>query len=225
MTVHRDLDDLERQGVLRKVRNGATSLRSNSFESDVRYRLTHQMNEKRAIAQAALNYIEPGQAIFLDEATTLVPLAERLPELAPLTVITNFLPIIQRLVDIRDIRLITLGGEYLTKYATFTGIITERVVRSLRADIYLTSVTATSNGILFHPEQRVLPIKQAMMANATQNFILLDHTKFGKVALHSLASINEFDLVVVDSGIDKEHLDNLYEIGTSVEIADVDDRF
>ena len=39
MTVHRDLDELERQGVLRKIRGGATPQPSSLFESNVRYRL------------------------------------------------------------------------------------------------------------------------------------------------------------------------------------------
>ena len=40
MTIHRDLDELEQQGVLRKVRGGATVHPSYLFESDIRFRLS-----------------------------------------------------------------------------------------------------------------------------------------------------------------------------------------
>lgn len=115
MTIHRDLDDLEEQGVLRKIRNGATALPSNYFESDVRFRLNRQIPEKEAICKTAINFIEPGQAIFLDEATTLLPLAHLLPSVGPLTVITNFLPILNELRNHKEIHLISLGGRYLSR--------------------------------------------------------------------------------------------------------------
>ena len=59
MTVHRDLDALERQGVLRKVRGGATPQPSSLFESNVRYRLTQALPEKHSLARAALALVEP----------------------------------------------------------------------------------------------------------------------------------------------------------------------
>src|SRR5215211_4848901 len=75
MTVHRDLDELERQGVLRKVRGGATPQPSSLFESNVRYRLTLAMTEKQALARAAIDQVESGQSVMIDESTTGLALA------------------------------------------------------------------------------------------------------------------------------------------------------
>ena len=97
MTVHRDLDELERQGVLRKIRGGATPQPSSLFESNVRYRLATAKAEKETLARFALTLIEPGQAILLDDATTTLALARLLPGIAPLTVITNYLATTQLL--------------------------------------------------------------------------------------------------------------------------------
>ena len=63
MTVHRDLDMLETEGVLRKVRGGATALRSSLFESDFPYRLTASVAAKEAIGRAAARFVEGGQAV------------------------------------------------------------------------------------------------------------------------------------------------------------------
>ena len=38
MTIHRDLDDLESEGLLRKMRGGATMESGTQFESDFRFR-------------------------------------------------------------------------------------------------------------------------------------------------------------------------------------------
>jgi DeoR/GlpR family transcriptional regulator of sugar metabolism len=220
MTIHRDLDELERQGVLRKVRNGATATPSSLFESDVRFRLAHQTLEKEAIARAALAHIEPGQAILLDEATTLLPLARCLHKLAPLTVITNFLPILTELRQSKDIRLICLGGEYLPRFDTFTGWLCENSLAALHADLYFTSTTAASQGIAYHPEQQIVSAKRAMMARASHAYLLLDHTKFGKTALHQVARLSEFEAVIVDGDLPAAQVDELRQIGVAVEVAE-----
>jgi DeoR/GlpR family transcriptional regulator of sugar metabolism len=220
MTIHRDLDELERQGVLRKVRSGATTTPSSLFESDVRFRLAQQTLEKEAIARAAQAHVEPGQAILLDEATTLLPLARRLPELAPLTVITNFLPILNELRKSKDIHLICLGGEYLPRFDTFTGLLCESSLADLHADLYFTSTTAVSNGIAYHPEQQIVSAKRVMMARASRHYLLLDHTKFGKTALHQVARLNEFEAVIVDRDLPAAQIAELRQLGVNVEMAE-----
>ena len=65
MTVHRDLDDLEQAGLLRKVHGGASIQSSPQFESDFRYREKIATVEKRRIAEYAAGLVEPGQSHFL----------------------------------------------------------------------------------------------------------------------------------------------------------------
>ncbi len=219
MTVHRDLDDLEQQGVLRKVRNGATAQPSSLFESDLRYRLNQHPKQKEAISRAMLAYIEPGQAIFLDEASTLLPLVRLLPAVAPLTVITNFLPVLNELSACKGIHLISLGGEYLPRFATFTGLLTERAMASLHADLFITSTTAAYEGVAYHPDQQVVRVKKAMIACSTRQFLLMDHSKFGKTALHEVAPLSAFERVVVDEGLEPERLRRLEAMDVKIDIA------
>ena len=75
MTIHRDLDELEVQGILRKVRGGATPQPSSIFESNARYRVTVARAEKQALAKFALTLIEPGHAVVVDDSTTGLTLA------------------------------------------------------------------------------------------------------------------------------------------------------
>lgn len=220
MTIHRDLDDLERQGVLRKVRNGATAQPASHFESDVRYRLTRQWPEKEAIARRAITLIEPGMSIIFDEATTLLPLARLLPDLAPVTVITNFLPVLEILKSCPDIHVINLGGEYLPRFDTFTGLLTEQALSTLYADLFITSTTAICNGTTYHPDQQIVSVKRLMMRRARTRYLLADHTKFGKTALHEFAPLEAFNAVVVDDGLDPEQRESLLSHGVQLEIGE-----
>lgn len=219
MTIHRDLDELESQGILRKVRGGATALPSSLFESDFRYRMGSATKEKLVIAQFAMQYIEQGEAVMMDDSTTTLALARLLKTVNPLTVITNSLPIIQELSPIKGIRLISLGGEFTPRYRAFTGMICEQAISSLRANILFMSTSTVSDNIAFHQEQDIVKVKRAMMKSSAQRILLVDHSKLNKVALHHLARLDEFDRVILDFDIDSESLENLREARIKVEIA------
>jgi len=218
MTVHRDLDELEEQGVLRKIRNAATAQPSNLFESDVRYRLLQQKNAKALLAQTALQFVEPGSSVFLDESTSLLPLAALLPTVGSLTVITNFLPLLQRVRRHENLRVIGLGGDLLNRFDSFSGLICQRTVAAMRADLYLTSSTAVSGSKVFHPDEQVVAVKR-MMASAARRYLLADHTKFGKTALHEFASLTDFDGVIVDAQLDSKTIQQMRDAGVRVLIA------
>ena len=219
MTVHRDLDELARQGVLRKSHGGATAQPSSLFESNVRFRLTYATAEKEALARHALHLIEPGQAVLLDDSTTALALSRLLPALAPLTVITNYLQMINELRDQEGIRLIALGGEYSASHDSFVGVVCESAIESIRVDTFLMSTSALSGGMTFHQEQQVVSIKRAMLRVARRKVLLMDHGKLGKLALHALAPLNAFDLVIVDSGASEAQLRELQDAGVAYEIA------
>lgn len=220
MTIHRDLDDLASRGILRRVRGGATPLPSSLFESNVRFRMTESLAAKQAIARYALTLIEPGQAIMLDDSTTALALARLIPTLdMPLTVITNFLASMRELSDVRNVRLIVVGGEYFPSHDSFTGLGCEVMLNALRADQLFLSTTAVAGGATFQPEPEVAMAKRAMMASATRRILLVDSSKMGRVALHLLAPLRDFDLVVVDDGIAEDHLRQLRESGGDIVVA------
>lgn len=219
MTIHRDLDQLERQGVLRKSHGGATAQPSSLFESNVRFRLANATAEKEAVARHAAAMIEPGQAVLLDDSTTALALARLLTGVAPLTVITNYLRMLNELSDQPGISLIALGGEYSVSHDSFVGVVCERAIANLRADLFFMSTSAVSAGMAFHQEQQVVTIKRAMLRVARKRVLLLDHGKLGKLALHVLAPLDAFDLIVVDAGLSDAQVRELRDSGVPFEIA------
>ncbi len=220
MTVHRDLDELERQGVVRKFRGGVSAQPSSVFESNVEYRLRTAKAEKAAVARYARTMIEPGMAVLLDDSTTTLGVAHLLPDLAPLTVITNFLEVIKTVSRMPDIRLISLGGEYYPTHDSFLGVPCMEAIESLRADVLFTSTSAVSATHAFHQEQEIVLVKRAMMRSAGRKVLLIDHGKLGGTALHQLAPLTDFDDVVVDGGAPEDILRTLRDRRVNVHVAD-----
>jgi len=223
MTIHRDLEDLKRQGVLRKVRGGATAQPSSLFESDIRYRATITPREKAAIARSASRLVEPGQAVMLDDSTTSLALAKLLPAFEYLTVITHSLSVLRELSPHKHVHLVALGGDYLPHYDAFAGILCEQAITSLRVNLLFTSTSAVLNLMAYHQEQGIIQVKRAMINSAERSILLVDSTKFGRSALHQLARLQDFDLVIVDDRLASPTLQEMRNAGINVELATVAD--
>ncbi len=216
MTVHRDLDELEGRGLLRKSRGIATATPTSLVESSDVYRASRQLAEKEALARCALELVEPGQAILLDDSTTVLHLARRLQAKAPLTVITNVLTIMDELRGVRGITLIGLGGQYYNWCSAFMGRITTQSISMLHADTFIMSTAAITNDIVFHQSLETVDVKRAMFDAAARRILLADHTKFDKQALHALVPLSDFDTVIVDDATPTEHLLRLRGKGVHV---------
>lgn len=219
MTVHRDLDELEARGLLRKSRGVATAMSTSLIESSDVYRLARQNQEKEEIAQAALDYIEPGQAIFLDDSTTVLHLAQHLYRKTPLTVITNVLTHLNGLNGVRDISLIALGGDYHNWCSAFMGRMTLEAIARLRADTFIMSTAAITDDMCFHQSPETVDVKRAMFESSKRRILLADHTKFERRALHALVRLDEYDQVIVDSKTDEAHISRMEAQGINVLVA------
>jgi DeoR/GlpR family transcriptional regulator of sugar metabolism len=218
MTIHRHIDQLAQQGVLRKLHGAVTVQPSGIYESTFRYRMTVGRAEKDALARAAMKFIEPGQVVMLDDSTTANAAAPLLLDIKPLTVITNSMSTAELVAHVENVDFICLGGQYHHTYNAYIGIICENSISRLRADVLVCSASAISGTTAFIQDQQVVRVKQAMMASCTKRLLLLDHAKFDKVALHVFGDLTAFDAVLVTDGISDIASKQLQQAGVRLHI-------
>lgn len=199
MTVHRDLDELARRGLLRKFRGGVSAQPSTVFESNAEYRLGAHVDEKSAIAAQTLRYIEPGMSLLLDDSTSALHLARLLPEFGALTVATNYLRTIDELKGTDDLRLICIGGDYSPTHDSFLGMPCLEAIERLTVDVAVVSTAAMNTEMTFHQEPELVMVKRAMLASADTKMLLMDSSKMPRSALHRLAPLDDYDRLIVDS--------------------------
>ncbi|MEI5100598.1 DeoR/GlpR family DNA-binding transcription regulator [Streptomyces sp. PmtG] len=216
MTIHRDLDFLQAQGWLRKVRGGATALPSAQFHGSVAERMTAMAPTKQRLAHAAARLLVPGQSVLLDDSTTCLHLTREFAGRTPLTVLTNSLPAITALAKEPGVSLIALGGSYFPAYDAFMGLHTADSVAAFRADVLFMSTTAVTRGRCYHTSPETVQVKRAMMAAATRRVLLADHTKFTRDGLYALAPLSDFDVVVVDDGVGPDEVRAMRAGGSEV---------
>jgi len=220
MTAHRDLDELVSRGLLRKSRGIVSAAPTSLIESSDVYRTSRQSAEKFAVAEAAMRFIEPGQAIFLDDSTTVLNMAPLLPVKVPLTVITNSLTLMNELRSVRDLTLLGLGGQFQNWCNAFIGGATTNTISRLRADTLFLSMAAITDDMVFHQSAEMVETKRAMCDAAATRILLVDHTKFERRALHSLGPLSDFDVVIVDDATPATHLERMRARGINVVVAE-----
>jgi DeoR/GlpR family transcriptional regulator of sugar metabolism len=220
MTIYRDISALEEQGWARRVRGGAVVEPAAQLDSTVRRRMTAHADEKLRIAHAALAHVASGDALMLDDSTTTLALARLLPARAPLTVITNFLPTVNALARERSVELIVVGGGYDRTYERFDAWHGTEGMDRLRArTLFMSSTAIMGDGGVYHTSRESILIRRAMMEAAERRVLLMDASKFRRPAVHRLAPVGAFDLVIVDAGTGARDLAMLRRHGVEVQVA------
>lgn len=209
MTIHRDLDELEARGLVRKFHGGVTAQPSGVFESLVSYRMMTNSDKKEAIAKLALQYVEPGMSLIFDDSTTTLHMIDGLADLTPLHVATPFLPALHKLADIaveRDLVILGFGGTYDLRHESFVGMQCIEQIESVHADAVFMSLSAVFHLHTYHQEEGIVALKRAMLDAATKRYLLIDSGKLGRAALHRAIPLKAFDVVITDAGVDAETL-------------------
>lgn len=219
MTIHRDLDFLDKKGLIRKSRGFATAVSSSLFEASTEYRIRQSQKVKKAMAVAALSLIEPGQSVIMDDSTTGLHLAALLTQKLPLTIVTNFQRLADSLVGNPGIEIIMTGGQFYVWCEAYMGPIALNSLRNMRADIVFMSAPAVIGGVCYHQHHDAVEVKQAMLASADQKVLYVDHTKFKMRALHAFSPLSEFDIVIVDVETLPEHISQIEDSGARLIVA------
>ncbi|MDD4870197.1 MAG: DeoR/GlpR family DNA-binding transcription regulator [Kiritimatiellae bacterium] len=220
ITVRRDLIWLEKAGFLKRVHGGAIPNDNPLSVIHINIRMRSAMDEKRAIAKAAVNMIKTGEHIFLDAGSTCHFLAEALPEDKDLTVITHSLDNAHVLSQKRGIRTIVLGGELDTRLNAFVSPMTETALTAFHADkAFLGAMGVDPNRGISNNNLAEERIKLLMTSNAREVFVLADSSKLGKVTFRSILPLSRISHIITDKGAPKSFCTTLRRKGIKVIIA------
>ncbi len=219
MTIRRDFESLEQQGLLRRIHGGAELVSIRSFEPTVSTRLQFQQREKAAIVHKAMEFIEHGETILLDAGSTTYLLARQLQPGMDLKVVTNSLDNAGDTMR-RGINTIMLGGVLLPSTSSGVGLLTQESLRQLSIEKAfmgtsgLTLEHGFSNDNLFEVE-----VKRQMISVSRDVTILADSSKLGRKSLGSFASLSEVSRLITDWNAPVDIVQSLRAGGIEVVIA------
>lgn len=204
-TIRRDLDVLERQGLLRRVHGGAIPADLLGFEPGISARDAVATQEKDRIAKAALEELDGASTVLLDAGTTTARLASLLPADRELTVVTNALPIASMLAARPNVTLLLLGGRVRgTTMATVDEWALD-VLGDLTADIAFLGTNGFSpRRGLTTPDHAEAAAKKAMLGAARRAVVLADSAKHGADQFVRFGRLDQVDVLITDTGLTPE---------------------
>ncbi|MBY4798231.1 DeoR/GlpR family DNA-binding transcription regulator [Collinsella sp. AGMB00827] len=207
-TVRADLDELEREGKLRRCHGGALPLTKTTLVEDYARRAVTTSESKRAIGALAATLVEPGDSIIIDTGTTTIELARNLSGIENLTVVTNDLMIATVIEQVNpQAKLVFLGGMVRAGYHYTYG---EPVLREID-HLHVDKAFLSANGFTLQEgftsesyEQGM--IKTAYAEAASERIALVDMTKFGTITFASFLPFDELDTIVTDMPFEKDDM-------------------
>lgn len=224
MTARRDLRELDRQGLLRRIHGGAIANLGRSYEPPFPARATKNLEAKVAIGKAAANLVYDGDSIALDVGTTTLQIVSALKPKRNLTIVTSCLQIANRVVSelslSANVRLILTGGIVRPRELSMTGAIPQNTYGELHVDKAFIGIGGIhpTNGLTEYNLEDA-EIKKVLIQSARERIVVADGSKFGLTAFASVASLQSIDAVVTDTLAPAEWVNAIRENGVKVIIA------
>jgi len=198
-TIRRDLTFLSANGKIRKVHGGAVPLRDFG-EGAFAQRMQANGEAKRLIAQKAHQLVTPGDSLFIDTGSTTLAMAEALVTINELTVVTNSTAIARVISSANETtRMYLLGGSYNEDNRQTCGAMALDQLNGFHCNLAILTVGAISAdaGVMDYSFDEAA-IASAMVAHADRVIILVDASKFDRVAPFVVAPFDRVDVLVSD---------------------------
>lgn len=220
MTIRRDLRRLADEDIVTLVHGGAVYNEGGAYLPALTVREKTMRREKSAIAEYCAQQIPEGSAVYLDNGSTTVEIADALRGKQNIAVLSHSLPVLNILSHAKNIQLISVSGIYEPRAKGFFGDLALRMLRQFRIDIAFLGVTAVDaeDGVMsavFYEQA----LKKVLVERAKKKILAIDHTKIGGSSFLKVCDLHEIDGIVTDKSADATFIAKAKRMG--IEVAQV----
>jgi DeoR/GlpR family transcriptional regulator of sugar metabolism len=205
-TARRDLDALEKSGLIRRVFGGAALVEGADKQIPLFVREREFGKEKNEVCAQAIKYIHDGNILFLDGSSTVQFLLPYLKNFKDIVVITNGLKITQILNELH-IKVYLTGGLVLENSSVVIGQDAEDFINRFNADLCIISCKGLSDdGKLTDTSYEETKLRQCYLKNSKKKIVLMTSQKLGKKYIHTLCNADEVDHIILPESISEPAL-------------------
>jgi DeoR family transcriptional regulator of aga operon len=209
-TIRRDLSELERQGLLRRIHGGAGPVAPMLYEpfrhlSSFQEQEEKCAAEKRQIGLTAASLISDGETIAIGAGTTTTQLARCIRHRKGITILTNAINIAMELSHLPEIKVSMTGGFLSGDWFALVGDVAQRNVAEMFFDKAFIGVDGahSEHGMTTNYSDQAAT-HRAMMRQARQRIVVADHRKIGTIGRSLIWPTNEIDKLIVDKSTPDE---------------------
>lgn len=204
-TVRRDLEKLEKEGLLKRTYGGAIINDSTNADLPINIREGTNIEGKEAIGKKVAEYIKDGETILLDSSTTTLQVAKYLKNKRKITVITNSVPVLKELAGALECNTISTGGNLRGSSMSLVGHMAEDTIEKYNVDKALICCKGVDiqKGITESNELEA-EIKKKMGKSSYKRYLLADYTKFNKISFVKMFDFVDIDIIFTDKKLSSE---------------------
>ena len=216
VTIRKDLEVLEKRGILSRVHGGAILNQSSVHDIALTEKEHIYPKEKQLIGEKAAQLIKEGDIVLLDSGSTTTQIARNIRFKKDIKVVTNAVNIASELAG-SEVEVILTGGFLREKSFSLVGPIAEDTLQHINADKLFLGV----DGIHFEfglttPNLMEARVNQLMIKKSIEVILVSDSSKFGKRSMSFIADIGSVQQVITDKGIQGDDLRKLEELNVEV---------
>lgn len=197
-SLRRDLINLEKTGLVRRIRGGAALVLGAGVDYSSSFRENVNVREKEYICSIAKDFIANGMSLFLDSSSTVARICPILEELRDITVVTNGIGTALLLNNSSHVDTFTTGGHLRKGSATLMGESSGEFLSRFKADLALISCRGIDEQGAYEADLGQALIKQHMIHNARNTLLLVDSSKFDSSYLHRMCDFSQVQAVISD---------------------------
>jgi DeoR family fructose operon transcriptional repressor len=218
-TVRRDLEVLQRRGIVRRVHGGAISTERLAKEFNFNEREQSNPDAKELIAKVAAKFIPEAGCIFVDGGSTTGHMAGYLKNKPDLLVVTTSLTLAAQIAR-TGTQVNMLGGRIRGTSLSAVGSMAASGIPQFHAQVAFLGTNGISLDAGFTTaDQDEALVKRMMIANSTERVLLADNSKFGSASPAVFAKFDEIDRIVTDMSAPQEYLDAFLAADTEAVLA------
>ncbi len=215
MTIHRDLDALMEAGSIVKFRGGARSVRHNG-DPEFNVRIGENNSGKFAIAQKAMDLLQPHSSVFLDASTTNLMLARSLPDIH-MNIVTTGPSIALELCRLHNPVVTLCCGTINRKNLALSGQNTLEMLDKINIDLAFIGVSGFSleAGFTCGTEADML-VKRAVIQKARTSVVMCSQDKLKCLMPYTFANLSDVDYLITDAPLPEAFRAAAREVGLKI---------
>lgn len=208
-TIRRDLNEMSRLGLLKKVHGGAVLNDGANQDPPFVVRQQSETASKKHIAELAMKFVKDGQTLFLDSSSTITGLAREIAKSGSYSILSNGIEIVSVLNESTRIKLYSCGGK-VNNHSSIVGSIAEDTVKRFHADILFFSCSGISeNSGITEGSEDTAAVKRCMINNSRVKVLLCDSSKFGLEFFCRTCDMNDINVLITDKKPSESFLNKL----------------
>ena len=220
VTIRKDLKFLEEKKLLFRAHGSASHFDPYVNDSPVNIKERIHVDEKRQIAQKAVEFIKPEDSIIIASGTTVLEVARSIDPHMKLTVLTAALNVAESLLGHKDLEIVMLGGVVRKSSFSAVGPYAEKMLNDFACNKLFLGVDGidlefgltTTNMLEAH-------LNQKMIKAAQRTIVVADSSKFGRKGFGKICDIDAVDIIITDSGINPAFVKKIEEAGVKLIVA------